>query len=65
MTTKSVKIIITETGEIKAEAIGFKGKVCSKAIDDLVNNISNMTSQETKPDWDKVDEEVWVNVCKN
>lgn len=48
---KSIEIIITETGEVQIEAVGFKGQACEKATAEMEKALGTVRSSKRKPDY--------------
>lgn len=51
MAQKDIEIEITPDGEVKMDLIGFEGKDCEKAADELINILGKNKSETKKPEW--------------
>ena len=47
----NVEIEIDENGNIVADAKGLHGKVCEKALDDLLEGIDDLSEDKKKPEY--------------
>ena len=48
---KQIIIEVSPTGELKIEAVGFKGNACEKATKALEEALGTAGSRTKKPDW--------------
>lgn len=50
---KSIEVIVQPTGEVKIDALGFKGADCEKATAFLEKALGQATSKSKKPEYYK------------
>lgn len=54
---QKINVIISKTGEVKVDAIGFQGGACEEATKRIINNLGLATGSEKKPEyWQDVDQ---------
>jgi len=53
MPQKEVEIIIETDGTLSADLIGFEGKHCDGAIDDILKALGKVTSKQKKSEYHK------------
>lgn len=49
--SKSIEVIVQPTGEVKIDALGFKGADCEKATAFLEQALGQITSKQKKPEY--------------
>jgi hypothetical protein len=50
---KTIEVIVNPTGEVKIDALGFKGADCEKATAFLEKALGQTTSKQKKPEYYK------------
>jgi hypothetical protein len=55
---KSIEVIVQPTGEVKIDAVGFKGADCEKATAFLEKALGQTTSKQKKPEYHRRAENV-------
>jgi hypothetical protein len=48
---KSIEVIVQPTGEVKIDAVGFKGADCEKATKFLEKALGQVSSKQKKPEY--------------
>ena len=48
---KSIEIIISPSGQLNINAVGFSGTDCEKATAFLEQALGQLTSKQRKPEW--------------
>jgi len=48
---KTIEVIVSQTGEVKIDALGFKGADCEKATKFLEQALGQTMSKQTKPEY--------------
>ena len=48
---RTIEIVVSPTGEIRIEAVGFVGSSCKEATKALEEALGTMTASQTKPEY--------------
>jgi len=48
---KTIEVIVSQTGEVKIDALGFKGADCEKATKFLEQALGQVSSKQKKPEY--------------
>ena len=57
---REIEIIIGEDGTVSIDQIGWQGKACDGAVDDLIKMLGKEVKSERKQDWYK-EQKVRIN----
>ena len=49
--SKKIEIVIGTEGQVSAEALGFQGVGCAKAVDELIGGLSQQQQETKKPEF--------------